>query len=433
VNPPTTLVAHDRSAEGTRREAPGDIDARLPRWPASIVRRRFLAAGDSIVDGALELELPDGTSVHFGDPEHPRRARLHIRSERIWARLLRRRRFAPGEAFVAGEWDSEDPATVLEILARATERARVAAARPAYPLARLRPHLPRRNGHKRARSYVQRHYDLGNDLFGAFLDPTMTYSCAVFERDDQTLEEAQIAKYDRICRKLQLAPGMRVLEIGCGWGGFAIHAATRYGVHVTGVTISTEQHALALERVREAGLEDLVDVQLADYRTLDGSFDRIASIEMFEAIGEREFNTYFRTVDRLLATNGIACVQTIALADQRWDGYRRTRDWIQENIFPGGLLPSIEAISTSMRRSSELVLHDLEEIGIHYARTLREWRSAFLAAGGDLNAAGYDQRFQRIWEYYLAFCEAGFEARLLRDVQLVLTRPMNDALLPVRP
>jgi cyclopropane-fatty-acyl-phospholipid synthase len=357
---------------------------------------------------------------------------MHIRSERLWWRLLRRPRLAPGETFVDGLWTSDDPATALEILARNNERRRQASGKAPYGLARFRPHLPRRNNPERAQSYIHRHYDLGNDLFEAFLDPSMTYSCAVFEHDDQSLEQAQHAKYERICRKLQLLPGLRVLEIGCGWGGFAIHAAREHGVHVTGVTISRRQHELALERVRDAGLEHLIDIRYADYRTLDGTWDRIASIEMFEAIGEREYPTFFRKVDALLASDGIACMQTIALPDQHWEGYRRTRDWIQTYVFPGGLLPSIGAISSAMSRSGALTLQDVDEIGVHYARTLQEWRTRFLAQRADLAQRGYDERFQRIWEYYLAFCEAGFRSRILRDVQLVLTRPVNDSLVPLR-
>ncbi len=226
---------------------------------------------------------------------------------------------------------------------------------------------------------------------------------------------------------------MRVLEVGCGWGGFALHAARHNGVHVTGVTLSERQHELATARVRDAGLAGQVDLRLTDYRTLEGRFDRIASIEMFEAIGEREFETYFATLDRLLADDGIACVQTIALPDQRWHAYRRRTDWIQRYVFPGGFLPSIEAISRSMRRASSLVLHDLEEIGIHYARTLQEWRDRFLDHRPPLLEAGYDDRFQRLWEYYLAFCEAGFRSRQLRDVQIVLARAGSDSLAPVRP
>ncbi|MCB0879031.1 MAG: class I SAM-dependent methyltransferase [Thermoleophilia bacterium] len=428
----TLPTAPARSAPD--RPAPAaPVDTRPARWPASIMRRRVLAAAGSLRSGRLDVTMPDGSVHGFGPVDHPRRASVRIRSERLWARLLRRPRLAPGETFVDGLWDSDDPALVLEVLARETElRRRERGGRP-YRWARLRPHRPRRNDPRRARAYIHRHYDLGNDLFTAFLDPTITYSCAVFERPDQSLEQAQVAKYERICRKLQLRPGMRVLEIGCGWGGFALHAATHHGVHVTGVTISEQQYELARERVADAGLQDRIEIRLADYRTLDGRWDRIASIEMFEAIGEREFDNYFATVDRLLARDGIACVQTIALPDQRWDGYRRTRDWIQQYIFPGGLLPSIEAISRSMRRSSELMLHDLEEIGIHYARTLELWRERFLARRHDLADAGYDERFQRVWEYYLSFCEAGFRSRILRDVQLVLTRPGTDDLAPIRP
>jgi cyclopropane-fatty-acyl-phospholipid synthase len=431
---PTPVAAPETLPHGDvlRPLLVGPIDRAPARWPASLVRRRLLTAGSGIVDGLLDVTLVDGSSIQLGDPNHPRRARVEVRSDRIWLRLLRNVRMAPGECFVEGLWESDDPATVLEILARTTERRRLEAGRMPYGIARWRPHLPRRTDPARARSYVSRHYDLGNDLFESFLDPTMTYSCAIFDEDATTLEQAQHAKYERICRKLQLQPGTHLLEIGCGWGGFAMHAATVHGVRVTAVTISERQHEYASARVHAAGLDELVDIQLVDYRTLRGRWDRIASIEMFEAIGEREFPTFFATVDRLLAEDGIACMQTIAVPDRRWPGYRRTNDWIQRYVFPGGLLPSLEAITRSMRRASELHVHDVEEIGIHYAPTLQQWRLALLTNRDQLLEAGYDERFQRIWEYYLAFCEAGFRARILRNVQLVLTRPMNDGIDPVR-
>jgi cyclopropane-fatty-acyl-phospholipid synthase len=397
------------------------------------IRDRLLTIGSELVDGCLHVRLPDGSEHRLGPADHPRRAGIEVVSDRLWGRLVRNPRMAVGDTFVEGLWHSDDPATVLEVLARVVERRRIERGRMPYGWRRFRPHWPRRNHPVRARRCIQAHYDLGNDLFAAFLDPTMTYSSAVFEHPGQSLEDAQLAKYERICRKLDLRPGMRVLEIGCGWGGFAIHAARTHGVHVTGVTLSEQQHALGTERVAEAGLAEQVDLRLVDYRTLSGTWDRIVSIEMFEAIGEREFDRYFTALDQLLAPGGSACVQTIAVPERRWQGYRRTEDWIQRRIFPGGLLPAIEPMLAAMRRAGELHLHDLEEIGIHYADTLRQWRMRFLAAAGELDAAGYDTRFRRTWEYYLAFCEAGFRARILRDVQLVFTRAGNDELAPVRP
>jgi cyclopropane-fatty-acyl-phospholipid synthase len=256
----------------------------------------------------------------------------------------------------------------------------------------------------------------------------MTYSCAVWERPDETLEQAQQNKLRRICEKLQLGPADHVLEIGCGWGGFAVHAAATTGCRVTGVTISQQQHAYAVERVRAAGLADRVEILFQDYRTLEGSFTRVASIEMLEAIGCKQFPTYFRTIDRLLAPDGLACIQTIAIPDHRFERYRRTEDWIQRYIFPGSLLPSLTALTRAATRSSELHVHGLEEIGVNYADTLKEWRHRFLGNVDAVRALGYDDRFVRIWEFYLASCEAAFRTRSLRDVQLVLSRSFNDGL-----
>ena len=222
--------------------------------------------------------------------------------------------------------------------------------------------------------------------------------------------------------------GDRVLEIGSGWGGFAIHLARERGCRVTTATISREQHALATERVQEAGLAHLVDVVYSDYRQLEGSYSRIVSIEMIEAIGHRQYGTYFAAIDRLLEPDGLAGIQAILVPDQRYRSYRGQRDWINKHIFPGGMLPSLEAIATAARSSSTLMVHDVREIGPHYARTLREWRERFLVRRAEVEALGLDLHFQRTWEYYLAFCEAAFATCALRDAQIVLTRPLNRTL-----
>jgi len=256
------------------------------------------------------------------------------------------------------------------------------------------------------------------------LDETMTYSCAVFERPDDRLADAQRRKYQLICSKLQLEPGDRVLEIGCGWGGFAAFAAREHGCSVTGLTISAEQARLA--RARTAGLD--VRILEEDYRTHEGSYTKVASIEMLEAIGERQFPTYFEAIDRLLEPGGLACIQTILIPDDRWDRYRKAPDWIEQYVFPGCLIPSLTALTHAMTRSSRLMVHEVDEIGSHYAETLRRWRTTFLENIGEVRRLGYDKRFERTWNFYLAFCEAAFRTRALRNVQLTLTRPFNEAI-----
>lgn len=402
----------------------------IGRW----VRRRVVSVLDTYVrDGDLSVVFADGEVRQFGAAGHARAATIHIHTDRFFARLARSGRMALGDGFVAGEWSADDPAIALEILARSLEHARGTGVVGALTrLAHMRPRRAWRSTRRTAPRHVRAHYDLGNDLFELVLDPTMAYSCGYFESPGVTLQQAQIAKFDRMCRKLQLQPGDRLLDIGCGWGGFACYAARTYGAHVVGVTLSRQQHAAAVDRARREGVSDLVDIQLIDYRDVVGQFDKIASTEMFEAIGVGEFRRYFAVVERLLAPQGIVCMQTIALPDQHFDGYLRNEDWTQRNIFPGGQLPSLEAIQESLRSSSTLMVHDVEEIGIHYARTLREWRSNFLGNLDRVRELGYPERFERVFAYYLYFCEAGFRARILRDMQIVLTRTMNDTLVPVR-
>jgi cyclopropane-fatty-acyl-phospholipid synthase len=374
--------------------------------------------------GTLVASLPDGTVRRFGEgPE----VRVDIRSRRFFHRLATRGKLALGESYTAGEFEASDLVAFFELLLRNAEAAAERHARLAR-IMNARPRLDRRNGLLRARRNIGYHYDLGNDLFELFLDETMTYSCAVFERPDEPLADAQRRKLRRVCEKLRLGPDDHVLEIGCGWGGFALTAAGEYGARVTGLTISSEQAALARERVAAAGLGDRVEILEEDYRLHEGSYTKIASIEMIEAIGEREFPRFFAACDRLLAPGGLACVQTILVPESRYDRYRRSPDWIERYVFPGCLIPSLAALTNAMAGASRLTLHDVEEIGPGYAETLRRWREAFLGSLDRVRALGYDDRFVRTWDFYLAFCEAAFRTRALRDAQLVLTRPMNEAL-----
>jgi len=247
----------------------------------------------------------------------------------------------------------------------------------------------------------------------------------VFERDDITLREASVAKLDRICRKLDLKPSDRVLEIGTGWGGFAIHAAARYGCHVTTTTISRQQYEYARERVRDAGLEERVTVLLKDYRDLAGSYDKLVSIEMIEAVGQSFLDTYFRRCSELLKPNGMFALQAITIADQRYDQALKAVDFIQRYIFPGGSLPSVSVIARKVAEASDMRIFHLEDIGPHYARTLRAWRSRFLAAASTIQAMGFGQEFLRMWNYYFCYCEGGFEERSIGAVQILFTKPGN--------
>jgi len=364
--------------------------------------------------GTLEVSLPNGAVRRFGRGAP---VRLDIRSRAFFRRLATRGKLGFGESYTAGEWESDDLVALFELLLQNAGAAAVRHAR-VRRLLELRPRLNRRNGLVRARRNIAYHYDLGNELFALMLDPTMTYSCAVFDHEGQTLEAAQRAKYERLCATLELGPQDHVLEIGCGWGGFARHAATTRGCRVTGLTISHEQAVLARERT--AGLP--VEIREEDYRSVRGTFSKVVSIEMLEAIGADQFATYFATIDRVLEPGGLAAVQTILVPEQRWDRYRTSPDWIERYVFPGCLIPSLESLARAMRRT-RLGIYGVDEIGVHYAETLRRWRERFHARIDDVRALGYDTRFERTWDFYLAFCEAAFRTRALRDAQLLLARP----------
>jgi cyclopropane-fatty-acyl-phospholipid synthase len=277
--------------------------------------------------------------------------------------------------------------------------------------------MSERNTRTGARANIARHYDLSNELFALFLDETMTYSCAVFEREDEPLADAQRRKLRMVCDTLELGPSDHVLEIGCGWGSFAEVAARDYGARVTGLTISAEQAAYARRRL--AGLD--VEILEQDYRLHEGRYTHVASIEMLEAIGDDQWPTYFATIDRVLAPGGRAVVQTILIPDARFERYRRTPDWIERYVFPGCLIPSLAALGPALA-STRLGLYGVDEIGPHYADTLKAWRGRFLGALPRVRELGYDERFVRTWDFYLASCEAGFRTRWLRDAQLVLER-----------
>jgi cyclopropane-fatty-acyl-phospholipid synthase len=377
-----------------------------------------------IEGGTLVVRLPDGTERSFGSG---RPVMLSIESRALFRRLATRGKIGFGESYQAGEWRSDDLVRLFELLLRNAESASERHPRLARALA-LRPSLRARNGLRSSRRNIAYHYDLGNDFFELFLDGSMTYSCAVFDRGDEPLALAQRRKHEAIADKLDLGPGDRLLEIGCGWGSFAVHAARERGAHVTALTISPAQARLARERVAAAGLADRIEILEEDFRTHQGRYSKIASIEMIEAIGERSFPSFFAACDRLLERGGIACIQSILVPDPRYDRYRSTPDWIERYVFPGCLIPSLTALTTAMTRASRLQIHDVQEIGPHYAETLRRWRERFLARIDDVRRLGYDGRFVRTWDFYLAYCEAAFRTRSLRNAQLVLTRPFNEGL-----
>ena len=286
-------------------------------------------------------------------------------------------------------------------------------------------HLLRRNSRRGSRNNIGAHYDLGNDFYSLFLDETWTYSSGIFETSESTLKEASIAKYDRICRKLDLNPNDHLIEIGTGWGGFAIHAAGKYGCRVTTTTISNQQYSLARQRIAKAGLSDRVEVLKQDYRDLKGQYDKLVSIEMIEAVGHQYYRTFFKTCSRLLKPNGLMAIQAITIGDHLFDRHKRSVDFIKRYIFPGSCIPSITALHQAMAASSDLRLYHMEDITPHYATTLRMWRERFFDHIDQVRAQGFSEPFIRMWDFYLSYCEAGFKERYIGDVQMVFSKTLT--------
>jgi cyclopropane-fatty-acyl-phospholipid synthase len=375
--------------------------------------------------GRLDLILPSGGRARIGPPG-PAEACARIHDDRVFLRLVLRGEMGGGESFVAGEWSSDDLVGVIRLVLRATGARGLES-----PLTRL-GQLPSLVRHRRATNTlygsqrnIHAHYDLGNAFYRLFLDPeTLSYSCGLFSPGGpaMSLADAQRAKLDRLCDLLALSPRDHLLEIGCGWGGMAIHAARTRGCRVTAITVSREQHQLAAARVMAAGLADRVDVQYRDYRELDGTYDKIVSIEMLEAVGYEYLPQYFAICARRLAPGGRFALQSITMPDARFDAYRRRVDWMQAYIFPGSLIPSLGAIARAAAPAG-LRIERADDIGPDYASTLRMWRERFVAALPAVTALGFDEPFVRTWLMYLAFSEAAFAERTLGDHQLLLTSP----------
>jgi cyclopropane-fatty-acyl-phospholipid synthase len=400
----------------TRRVAP-------PGPGARVARGLVLRALSRLRDGALEMRLPDGSSRRFGDPA-AEPVRIEVTHDRFWTRLARDGDVGLGEAYTAGELRSPDPAAMLELLAR--NRAAMEAALGWLPLPgralRRLAHARRANTRRNSPRNIRDHYDLGNAFFELFLDRTWTYSAARFDGGAGPLDQAQERKLDRAAALAGLGPGREVLEIGSGWGGFALRAARETGCRVTGITLSREQLAFARERAEREGLADRVRFELCDYRDARGQYDAIVSIEMIEAVGHRYYGEFFAACDRLLRRGGRLVLQAITIADQRYDAYRRTPDWIQKHVFPGGQVPSLGALVAASARRSRLVLDRLETFGPDYARTLAEWRRRLLERADEAARRGYGPSLVRTWEYYLAYCEAGFRLGELDVGQMVFRR-----------
>ena len=385
--------------------------------------RAALAMASRIRIGRLTVVTPEGRRMVFGDPTSPRTAEIRVHDRAAALRLIAHGETGAGESYVDGLWSSPDLAALLSLAALNREALDLSRG-PLHALTRIPKvvrHRLRRNTVSGSRRNIEAHYDLSNELYQLFLDETMTYSSAVFESPEQSLADAQRNKYRLIAERAGLTRGMHVLEIGSGWGGFALYAAGELGCRVTTVTVSSAQHELGTKRIRAAGLDHLVDVQLRDYRAIEGQFDAIVSIEMLEAVGAEFYEAYFAACDRALKPGGRMSLQTIAFPDVAYEPQLRGANWIQLYIFPGGLLPSLAEIERSLHRT-RLLVTSVTDIAASYVPTLRAWRTRFLAQADAVRALGFDERFIRKWEYYLAISEAGFATGLTQDYQIVLEK-----------
>ncbi len=394
----------------------------MKRLLIRIARRAVLSRLSNIREGRLRLREGDDTHV-FGSGDAPG-ATVTVNDPSFFATLAFGGHLAAAESFMRGQWDTDDLTALVQVFLRnrdVLDGLETGAVRLLEPVRAAR-HALNRNTRRGSKRNIVAHYDLGNALFEQFLDETMTYSCGIFERPESSMREASIAKYDRICRKLGLTDRDHVIEIGTGWGGFAIHAASNYGCRVTTTTISGEQHRLAKERVVAAGVAERVTLLRQDYRDLEGTYDKLVSIEMIEAVGHQYHRRYFERCAELLEPHGLAAIQAITIQDRFYESARREVDFIKRYIFPGGCIPAVSALASAAANTDLRLVH-LEDLTPHYAETLRRWRKRFEANWSAIRALGYDERFRRLWRFYLSYCEGGFNEAVLGDVQLLFAKP----------
>jgi len=392
-----------------------------------LARRLFFMLMKDFKLGSLVL-MENNERYQFGRPskEVSLQATIQVHHPRFYTSTVLGGSIGSAQAYMTGLWSTSDLTDVIRLVIlnqQLMEKMDKGWSRFSDLVHRVY-HYFRRNTLKGSKENIVAHYDLGNDFYCLFLDETLTYSCGIFETENSTLTDASIAKFDRICRKLQLHPGDHVIEIGGGWGGFSIHAAKNYGCYVTTTTISDEQHALAKKRIAASGVSHRIRLLRTDYRHLGGRYDKLVSIEMIEAVGHEYLDTFFKICSRLLKSNGMMLLQAITIADQIFDGHKRSVDFIKRYIFPGSCIPSIHSIMSSIARKTDLKLFHLEDITPHYVRTLSEWRKRFFVHIDDVRNLGFSETFIRMWEYYLCYCEGGFAEKYIGDVQMLFTKPM---------
>lgn len=382
--------------------------------------------------GSMHITLPDGEKVSIGNGEGTISAKIEIKDPVFFKRCILYGDIGFGESYVDGDWDTDSITNVIKwFLLNVDHAPTVSGSNVKNGILNVLKfinklyHSKRANSLGGSRKNISEHYDLDNDFFGLFLDPSMTYSSAYFKEENMTLEQAQMAKYDRLCQQLHLNAGDHVLEIGSGWGGNAIYMAKNYGCKVTTLTISEEQYKLAKERIAKENLSDKITILVKDYRLMEGQFDKIVSVEMLEAVGAEYYETYFKKCAGLLKKEGIFALQAITCPDSRFESLKNGVDWIQKHIFPGSLLPSVGAINQAINKTSDLTLVDLKDIGLDYAHTLNVWAKNFNENLAEVKRVGFDDYFIRKWNYYLYYCEAAFAMRNINVMQMVYSRPNN--------
>ncbi len=398
-----------------------------PAFLEAVAQRAVRQRLTAIERGSLVIsDGPVNDRYGTASKQYPLNETVRVHDSRFYSEMAFGGSIGAGEAYMQGYWSTDDLTAVMRIILQnrdVLDGMETGWARLTAPVRRAL-HWAARNTRGGSRRNIHAHYDLGNDFFQLFLDPTLMYSSGIFEQEGMSLEAASIAKLERICRKLDLKSGDRVIEIGTGWGGFALHAARHYGCHVTTTTISPSQHELARERVAAAGLNERITLLQQDYRDLTGQYDKLVSIEMIEAVGHQYYDTYFRKCSDLLKPSGAMLLQAITIADQRYEAAKKSVDFIQRHIFPGSCIPSVAVMTGAVARVTDMRLIDLKDIGPDYAVTLRRWRENFFANLEQVRALGYPESFIRMWEFYLCYCEAGFIERVIGDVQLLLVKPM---------
>lgn len=398
----------------------------------SLAQRLVLGLFQKMEKGTLSVTLPNNEKMIFGNTNEIV-ANIKIKSNEFFNRCLYNGDIGFGEAYVDGLWETDSISNVIRWMILNIDENPNASGSKAKSMAinllgfinRIK-HLANANTEEGSQKNISYHYDLSNELYEQFLDKSMTYSCGIFDNNETTLETAQKNKYQQICDKLQLTSSDHVLEIGCGWGGFAEYAASKYGCKVTGITVSKEQLVYAKARIEKAGLNHLVDLKFEDYRKIDGKFSKIVSIEMIEAVGHEFLPEYFSTIDQLMDRDGIAVIQAITSPDSRYEEFRKGVDWIQKHIFPGSLLPAVGEMNRVINKHTQMQIHQINDYAIHYAKTLNEWFNRFNNNFEQIKPLGFDERFRRKWNYYLQYCEAAFYMRNIGLVQMVLTRPNNN-------